>query len=321
MILITGGLGFIGLNTARALLDLGETCVLTQHRSAHLPENLKDEMGSRLFIESLDMMDLNALLKLGEKYPLTGIIHLAAQWTRNPGTRALTLFEDIRVNLATLANALQAAQEWRVKRISVASTIGVYIGATQVPWREDQPLLLAAPFAIPAFKKCGEIVANYLAAQTGIECIAMRFGGIYGPLSKSRALLPALLVHAASEGTTPNLAHVLGGASAQGGSDMCYVKDAARAIALLQMTETLHHQVYNVASGRLTKNQDIVDAIKKLIPAFQIELPSQDSRTDPDALPYQDITWLAQDTGYQPHYTTEQAIADYIGWLRAGNEY
>ena len=62
MILITGGLGFIGLNTARALLALGETCVLTQHQSAHLPEDLKDEMGSRLFIEPLDVMDVNALL-------------------------------------------------------------------------------------------------------------------------------------------------------------------------------------------------------------------------------------------------------------------
>jgi nucleoside-diphosphate-sugar epimerase len=29
MILITGGLGFIGLHMASALLDMGETCVLT----------------------------------------------------------------------------------------------------------------------------------------------------------------------------------------------------------------------------------------------------------------------------------------------------
>ena len=71
MILITGGLGFIGLNTARALLALGETCVLTQHQSAHLPEDLKDEMGSRLFIEPLDVMDVNALLAVGEKYRST----------------------------------------------------------------------------------------------------------------------------------------------------------------------------------------------------------------------------------------------------------
>lgn len=321
MILITGGLGFIGLNTTRALLALGETCVLTRHQSAQLPGDLKDEIGSRLFIEPLDVTDVNAFLALGEKYPMTGIIHLAARWTRNPGTRALALFEDIQVNLASLANALEAAQQWRVKRISVASTVGVYVGATQTPAHEDQPLPLTGPFSIPAFKKCGEIVTDYLTPRIGVECISMRFGGIYGPLSQSRAVLPNLLVHAALEGTKPDLAGALGGASAQGGYDMCYVKDAARAIALLQVTETLHHRVYNVASGRPTKNQDIVDAIQKILPDFQIELPSGNAGADHDVLAYQDITWLTQDTGYQPHFTTEQAIADYIGWLRAGNEY
>ena len=33
MILITGGLGFIGSHTTRALLDLGESCVLVQRRA------------------------------------------------------------------------------------------------------------------------------------------------------------------------------------------------------------------------------------------------------------------------------------------------
>jgi nucleoside-diphosphate-sugar epimerase len=40
MILITGGPGFIGSHTARALLDLGESCVLTPHRVARRPEFL-----------------------------------------------------------------------------------------------------------------------------------------------------------------------------------------------------------------------------------------------------------------------------------------
>jgi len=139
-------------------------------------------------------------------------------------------------------------------------------------------------------------------------------------LSRSRAVLPNLLVHAAVEGTTPNLTGVLGGANAQDGYDMCYVKDAARAIALLQVAETLHHRVYNVASGRATKNQDLVDAIARAIPDFQIALPSRSGEVLPSTLPYQDIRRLTQDTGYQPQYTTEQAIADYISWLRAGNE-
>jgi nucleoside-diphosphate-sugar epimerase len=38
MILITGGLGFIGTATVQALIELGEECVLIQRRAAEIPE-------------------------------------------------------------------------------------------------------------------------------------------------------------------------------------------------------------------------------------------------------------------------------------------
>ncbi len=41
MILVTGGLGFIGQHVARALLDSGETCVLTQYRTKRQPSLIK----------------------------------------------------------------------------------------------------------------------------------------------------------------------------------------------------------------------------------------------------------------------------------------
>jgi UDP-glucose 4-epimerase len=57
VILITGGLGSIGSHTARALLDLGESVVLTAHRSAELPEYLAGEPGGRVVVEPLDTTD------------------------------------------------------------------------------------------------------------------------------------------------------------------------------------------------------------------------------------------------------------------------
>jgi nucleoside-diphosphate-sugar epimerase len=57
MILITGGLGSIGSHTARALLDMGESVVLTAHRSTQLPEYLADEPGGRVVGEPLDTTD------------------------------------------------------------------------------------------------------------------------------------------------------------------------------------------------------------------------------------------------------------------------
>jgi UDP-glucose 4-epimerase len=191
----------------------------------------------------------------------------------------------------------------------------VYGDERTLPWREDQLLPLTAPDLVSAIKKSNEIVADYLTRQTGIECVMLRFGEIYGPLNPWNSL-PSILVQAAVAGTKPDLANL----SAEEGSDRCYVKNAAHAVALLQMAETLHHRVYNIAAGRPTTNQDLVTAVKEVVPEFVIELPSEGERPEPRAIPYLDITRLVQDTGYQPQYTTKQAIADFVAWLQIGNK-
>jgi UDP-glucose 4-epimerase len=59
--------------------------------------------------------------------------------------------------------------------VGIASTIGVYGGATaESPLREDVPLPMTAGYAIPTFKKIGELLADYLADATGIEIINYR---------------------------------------------------------------------------------------------------------------------------------------------------
>ena len=47
----------------------------------------------------------------------------------------------------------------------------------------------------------------------------------------------------------------------------------ARAIALLQTAEKLQYDVYNIGSGRLTPNRELVEAIKRAVPNFKMDLP------------------------------------------------
>ena len=94
------------------------------------------------------------------------------------------------------------------------------------------------------------------------------------------------------------------------------MKDTGRAIALLQLADHLNHRTYNGSSGRATTNAELIAVIKKVVPDAPIELPT--GGTAPQR--YLDTTRIRQDTGYQPAYDTERAAADYISWLRAGNE-
>ena len=55
MILITGGMGFIGMHTARKFLDAGNDVVITQHSARREPELFRDDIGSRLQIERTDV--------------------------------------------------------------------------------------------------------------------------------------------------------------------------------------------------------------------------------------------------------------------------
>jgi UDP-glucose 4-epimerase len=321
MILITGGLGFIGSHTAQAVLDLGESCVLVQRRSPALPGILAGEAGRRVFAEQVNINDLPALLEVGKRHEITGIVHLAGSAPCPPG--AYEPIDGARQAVGGLLNVFQAASDWGVGRVGVASTIGVYGGAPgSPPYREDTPLPMTAGAVIPAFKKIGELLGDYIGDAAGLDVVNYRIAGVWGPLGRPASSFfgAPQLVHAAVRGTPPDLSGVYSPAYAGNGIDLCYVKDCGRAIALLQLAGRLSHRTYNVAAGRPTTYGQIAAAIRKVAPGARIELPAGRDPDGPGHDFYLNIDRIQQDTGYQPAYDTERAVADYIAWLRAGNE-
>ncbi|HEX5620978.1 MAG TPA: NAD(P)-dependent oxidoreductase [Solirubrobacteraceae bacterium] len=313
MILITGGLGSIGSHTARALLDLGESVVLTAHRSTHLPDFLAGEPGSRVVVEPLDTTDNAAFLEIGKRHEIAGVVHLAAGQYDLPDP-----IEYLGAETRGLLNALEASRAWGVQRFSFASTIGVYAGVDEVALREETPLPVLAPHQIHAFKKTAELFAALAGDSAGFETVSLRIGTIWGPLGLPDSPffpLPRLL-SAAVWGEDPDLTPPRPAAFAEDASDLCYVKDCGGAIALLMVTERLNHRVYNVSTGRLVRYSEVVDAINATVPGANLTLPEG---RNPDRPPdnYLDTTRLVADTGFRPKYDVERAVPDYADWLRA----
>ena len=312
MILVTGGSGFIGSHTVRALTDLGESCVIISRHSRVVPAYLA---GLPVAAEQADVTDIDALRAVGDRHSITGIVHLAGYPAPRGTVGGMDSTEDL---LRGLLNIVRVAKEWGVGRIGLASTIGVYSGLQHVgPLAEDLPVLLTAPHPIPRSKKIGELLGEQLAESTGIEIINLRISGTWGPLGHEDPFFAApALIHAAARRSPLDLTGLLARPHLDDGLDLCYVKDTGRAIALLQLAEHLNHRTYNVASGMLTTNGDIIGALRTIEPAVDLDLPP--GRTHPGN-PL-DITRLRVDTGYEPEYGTASAAADYIAWLRAGNE-
>jgi NAD(P)-dependent dehydrogenase (short-subunit alcohol dehydrogenase family) len=113
MILITGGLGFIGSHTTRALLDLGESYVLVQRRAAGVPDAFASEAGRRVVVEQADVTDRAALLDIGTRHKITGIVHLAGSMPWPPGRTSPSTAPGRRSTACSTSSGLPATGRCR----------------------------------------------------------------------------------------------------------------------------------------------------------------------------------------------------------------
>jgi UDP-glucose 4-epimerase len=311
-ILITGGTGFIGLHTARAFLDAGHDVVATQFRVRRDPPFVANELGNRLQREIVDITSPYGMADVMRKHKIDGIVHLAV-----PGVGALSAAEDYRSNMLSLLNVLDAALTFNVKRVTIASSVVAYEGV-EGPWFEHAFLPMTSTNATTTYKKAWEVLAHHFADRTKLDIVLARIGYIYGPLYHSMYNILARLVHSAVRGqelVKPN--EGFGGDAL----DYCYVKDCADALLRLQTSQTLTQRTYNIGAGRGTTVAEVLAAVKKVNPAYDVALkPGQrDALHGTNA--YMDLSAITRDTGYVPQFSIDAAIADYAQWLRDGNEH
>jgi UDP-glucose 4-epimerase len=210
-------------------------------------------------------------------------------------------------------NVLEASRAAGVRRLTVTSSLAVYANVAERPWREDARFTPESSNATEAYKKGLEILGLFFAQRTGLEVVMLRVAGVFGPLYHSMANLASRLCHAAARGRQPDFSGMRYGPPKAGdGSDACYVKDVAHGIQLVHSAPTLRHRIYNLGNGRVTRNSELVEAIREVVPEFRVELPpggDADNR-------YMDLSRVSAELGYAPEIGVEKGIAEYIDWLK-----
>jgi len=172
-VLVTGGAGFIGAHSVRALLSRGHRVTVVDDLSHGRRESLPP--GTELRVVDVRAPELPAVFS-GRQ--IDAVLHLAAQMDVRRSV-ADPLY-DASINVLGTLNTLEAARRSGVKRFVFASSGGAVYGEQDVfPAPESHPRRPASPYGVS--KLCGEEYLSHYALAHGISTLALRYANVYGP--------------------------------------------------------------------------------------------------------------------------------------------
>lgn len=191
-VLVTGGAGFIGSHLVDRLLAEGSHVTVVDNFDPFYPREIKERniaahrVHPKYQLHELDIRDLDGLRRdLSGEYDV--IVHLAAKAGVRPSIEDPISYQE--VNVRGTQNLLELAKEWGVKQFVFASSSSVYGVNPNVPWREDDHVLMPiSPYA--STKVSGELLGHVYSHLYGIRFIALRFFTVYGPRQR-----PDLAIH------------------------------------------------------------------------------------------------------------------------------
>jgi UDP-glucose-4-epimerase GalE len=166
-ILITGGAGYIGSHTAKAVAGAGLVPVVFDN----LSNGHRDAVLWGPFVHG-DVRDKAALHAAMVRHRISGVIHFAGRIEVGVSAQAPDVFWDH--NLNGVAATLAAMRSAGVRRIVFSSTAAVYgQPGSPTPLRESDPTLPINPYGDT--KLAGERLIAASCAAYGLEGVALRY--------------------------------------------------------------------------------------------------------------------------------------------------
>lgn len=331
MILVTGGLGFIGSHTVVSLQEKGYNVLIVDdlsNSSISVLDGIEEASGIRPIFVELNLQDAYALSSLFETYTITGIIHFAAFKAVGESVQKPVAY--YQNNLGSLLNLLA-----EVKKASspipfiFSSSCTVYGEAKELPITESTPVQPAmSPYGNT--KQIGEeILRDTVNAIAGFRVISLRYFNPIGahpsiaigelPLGKPQNLVPFITQTAA--GLYPKLTVFGNDYPTPDGTnvrDYIHVLDLAEAhvVALeriLERKSTDAYEVFNLGTGKGSSVLEVIHSFervsgKKL--AYEIG-----PRREGDVIAtYADTTKANTVLGWKTKRTLDQAVASAWQW-------
>lgn len=311
-VLITGGAGFIGSATAKALMDRGDTPVLIDNfndyydprlKEARIKKYLKDYKGKFQLYRG-DIRDVKFLERVFKRERPDKVVHLAAMAGVRNSLKNPALYTE--VNVLGTTHLLDLSVKYGIKNFLYASSSSVYGNNTKLPFSESDPVdTPISPYA--ATKKATELLAHVYSHIHGLPTTGLRFFTVYGPWGRpdmalfdfTRAILADETIKVYNFGNMTR--------------NFTYVDDIVSGI-LTVLDTNLPCSVMNIGGDReekLTRFIEVIEknvgkvAKKKLMPIQPGDVPSTVA----------DIKKLRK-LGWKPTTRIDVGIKNFVEWYK-----
>lgn len=320
-IMITGGSGFLGTYVTRELAERGNRVInFDAVGPAPVLAALTAPFAKQIVFVRGQVLDLASLFRTVQRHDVERIFHAAALY--DPPYSLEDPAITFQVNVNGTINVLEAARLLGVKRVVLSSSIAVYAPRQYEPIDEGHPIHIPAagnplgPYG--ASKAAAEIVGLTYFSTNGVDFIALRNSAIYGHGMRYPMYIKPMV---------ENSVHGLPTRFPTGGDmrrDYTHVKDTTQAVikALDVPAAALTQRVFNIGSGTMHSASQVAEAVRKILPNADIEIGaglSEMEQSDMQARGILDLSAARQQLKYEPQYSLEAGIRDYVEMFRKAN--
>ena len=217
----------------------------------------------------------------------------------------------VDTNIRGTLNMCQAARDCGVRRILVTSTSEVYGTAQYVPIDEKHPYQGQSPYS--ATKIGADRLAESFYRSFDLPVTIVRPFNTYGPRQSGRAIIPTIITQLLAGQTEIKLG------SLTPTRDFNYVKDTANGFMTIADCDAAIGQELNIATGVEHSIGDLAnELIAQINPNAKIVCEAERLRPEKSEVNrlLGDATKLRSMTGWEPHYTFAQGLAETIDFLR-----
>ncbi len=318
-VLVTGGLGFIGSNIARRLVDLGAEVTLVDsliHDYGGNPFNISG-LESSLRVNIADVRDAN-----GMQYLLRGqdlLFNLAGQVSHVDSMR--DPMTDLEINCRSQLSILEACRLGNPEvRIVHAGTRQIYGKPVSLPADENHPV---HPTDVNGINKAsGEMYHQLYHEVYGLRTTSLRLTNTYGPRQLMKHPRQGFAGWFIRQAVLAEEIQLFGDGSQK--RDFNYVDDVTEAFLLAAVSQEAEGEYFNLGASPPVSLLEFVEALLSVAEGGGgyrlVAFPEERKRIDIGDF-YSDYGKIRRRLGWEPKVDLKEGLTRSVEYYRANIEH